>query len=95
MVGEAGADPAERFAVGGFVGGEVEAAGRLAQRPQEEGLALAAASGHDTERGSVARIGGERGERGPLVLPVEHVARPARQLHRSDPPSARLAELDL
>ncbi len=88
VVGEIGAEPAERLAVGGFVGGEVEAAGRLAQRPQEEGLALASAAGHDTERGSGAGIGGEIGEGSPLGLPVEHVVRPVQHLHRNDLPDS-------
>ena len=42
MVGEHRPDPAQRFPVGGLIRGEVEPAGRLAERPEQERLALPA-----------------------------------------------------
>jgi hypothetical protein len=90
VVGEDLAEPVQRLAVGGLLRGEVEAAGRLAHRPQEEGLALASTPGHDTERGSRTRIGDEIGECRPLELPVEHVSRPAQRLHGAPSPALRI-----
>ena len=72
MVRECGSQPIEGLPVGGLVGSEVEAACRLAQRPQQERLALAAAPGHHAQACTRGRIGGERRQGTPLLVTIEH-----------------------
>ena len=50
MRAERRAELMQRFAVGGFLGCEIESPGCRAQRPQQEGLPLAAATGDNAKR---------------------------------------------
>ena len=74
MGADRGAELVQRFAVGGFIGREIEAAGCLAQGSQQERLALPT-TGDNAERRPGTRVGRESGERHPLDVPVEHVIR--------------------
>ena len=71
------------LAVGRFIGREVEASGRLAQGPQQEGLALAAPAGDDPEGRAWPLVSCEGGELHPLDVTVEHVVWLARKSHQA------------
>jgi hypothetical protein len=70
---EIGSDPAQRFAVGRFLRREIEAGRRLAERAEQERLALAPAPGDHAKGGTWPRVRGEQGQLHPLEVPVEHV----------------------
>src|ERR1700704_4420894 len=63
----------QRLGLGGLARLEEEAAGRGGQRPEQVGLALAAASADDAERRLRARIGGGDGPGAPLAVAAEDV----------------------
>ena len=75
MLPERRSDLVQGIAVGRLIGREVEAPGRLAQRPQQEGLAPPALAGDDAKGRTRPVIVREGGKLHPLDVTVEHVVR--------------------
>jgi len=73
MIRQRGPQQVEGLPIGRLVSGEVEAASRLGQGPQQERPALTTATGHHAQTCTDGGLGGERRQRLPLTLAVEHL----------------------
>jgi hypothetical protein len=76
VLGQARAEQAQRLGRGRLHRLDVQPAGLLAGRLEQERLALAAPPADHPERGARCIVGAEPDQRVPLDLPVEHVLRP-------------------